>query len=913
MDPADRVPAEGGADGHAPGRDHPPPAVVTPLIGREAELKDLVAALADERVITLTGSGGCGKSSLAAEVARRVGVAEPPTGVVWLDLTACTDDDSVLSTITAAVTDDDLPRGSPLDHVVRSLRRQGRLLLVLDNAEHVLDPVATVTATIAAATEHVTVLCTSREPVGVTGEVTWRVPSLAMPPPDAARARDIDTVASVALFVDRARRVRRSFTLDDDVAPAVARICRRLDGMPLAIELAAACVRTMPPARIEAQLDDRFRLLTGGARTSTARQQTLQGSIEWSEALLDEDERTTFRRLGVFVGGFVTAAAEHVVGAFGDLDPYRVADTLVRLVDKNLVVYDAERDRYRLLDSLQLYARHRLDATGELRAARDAHAAWCAEWLAAAGADVSDVDDLNEWWRQRLRATSRVAAEWPNCATALGWVVPGSTVSLRLVAGLGDYWAVTHRVGDARRFGMTALAAGDRTDPAWLAAVVALQTIGVNAGDRSLDAISAEAAALAADAGDRWATRRLGFTAELAQVIRHGPRPELLAAVDENVEAARAAGDWYTTWNGTQAPAVMLAIAGQPEAARARIDGLDGARAAIIRSFAALAQGDVAEAATEHGAARRALDGRSGAANDRMLLTLGLADLALATDDVGVLEPLGLDDLDPADVPPLYAHPYAVLHLLSGSLAPARDLLAGAGTHLFASNRALATLAPIELSLGHVDAAAAVARRLLDVGHDVPAPAFTAVGELVLAECARTDDPRAAIEHAHRALATAAAAALWPAAANALEALVVLLADGRRHEDAGRLLAATDAWRAASGDHYRFPHRRAALDALRPELVAGDPSEPPISLAAAIELAQRMRGERLRPSHGWDSLTPTEARVVAQVAAGMTNPQIAAALFMSRSTVKTHLVHVYAKLGIASRAELAAAAARREP
>ena len=233
-------------------------------------------------------------------------------------------------------------------------------LVVLDNCEHLVHACAQVVAALLASQGSVSVLATSREPLEVPGEITWRVPSLPAPPPEVSLAvPTLSQYEAVVLFVDRARRARPSFAVTEDNAPAIAQICQRLDGIPLALELAAARCRQMTVERIARDLDDRFRLLTGGARTVLPRHQTLAASIDWSHDRLDGPEQVVLRRLGVFVGPFPLEAAEDVVAAPGDLEPVEVFDLLRRLVDKSLVLAEdgaGGESRYRLLETVRAYA-----------------------------------------------------------------------------------------------------------------------------------------------------------------------------------------------------------------------------------------------------------------------------------------------------------------------------------------------------------------------------------------------------------------------------------------------------------------------------------------------------------------------------------------------------------------------------
>lgn len=893
------------------------PARVTPIIGRDAELVELAGVLSNDRVVTLTGSGGCGKTRLALELASRV-ADQYPGGAAWVELASCSDGVGVIGAVALAVDVVETLGEAIIGCVVQALSSRAPTLLVLDNAEHVLPAVADVVDALAASVGHLTIVCTSREPVGAPGEVIWRVPSLRAPSSGEARhstAELIEGYDAVRLFVDRARRARRGFTLTDSNAASIAQICSRLDGVPLALELAAARVRTMPPERIAAQLDDRFRLLSGGPRTLMARQQTLHASVAWSEELLDETERAVFRRLGVFVGGCTLAAAETVIGEFGDVEAYDVAEIVGRLVDKSLVQFDEVRDRYSLLDTIRSYALERLIQTGEIERARDAHADWCAAWLRLT--DDAPVADVNEWWTARTQIIGRVDPEWPNCATALDWVRPGSPASLRLVAGLGDYWALRQRAADSGRYGMPAVEQGDTTTAEWMAAVVSLQTVRSNSADPDFPRLRERAMALAAERNDRRTFLRLDLARHVTNVLVFGPRHDTIGAIDEVLDEAVQLREWFTCWNAAQSPAVMLAAAGRPAEAEARVAGLTGNRSLLVRSATAMLRGELDDAISLADAVLQRLDRRTAAALDLVLATFCYAGAALARADPSLLAPLRVGDAATEALPgpflPVFAMAEGVRELLDDDLERAHAVFTAAPVDLFASWRNLGFLAQIELARGEPTAARTAALRLRELSTGVEAPAYDTTVDLVLAECDRLDEPGAALDTAHRALTTAAAFELWPPVVDALEAIGTLLVDGGRVRDAARLLAAADSARLAMGYRFRFRHRRqyvsAATEAARTDDGWGEGAL--LTLPAAVEVARRMRGERVRAIVGWDSLTPTELRVVEQVAVGLTNPQIAEALLMSRATVKTHLVHVYAKLGITNRAELAAAAARR--
>jgi predicted ATPase/class 3 adenylate cyclase len=318
------------------------PVQLTSFVGREAEMNDVRQILANNRLVTLIGAGGVGKTRLAVQVAAQIagGFAD---GVWYVDLAPIADPDNVPVAVIRALGLPDQPGRSTMDALLRFVGDR-QMLLVLDNCEHLLDASAGLVDALLGGCPAVTLMATSREPIGVAGEVSWRVPSLSL------------ADEAIELFTDRARQVRPDFCLTDNIAAAAAEICRRLDGVALAIELAAARVRVLSLTEIRDGLHDRFRLLTGGARSAVRRQQTLRASVDWSHALLTEPERILFRRLAVFMGGFDLDATQAIAGG-DDVERYQVLDLLTLLVDKSLVVAESAsgRTRYRLLETVRQY------------------------------------------------------------------------------------------------------------------------------------------------------------------------------------------------------------------------------------------------------------------------------------------------------------------------------------------------------------------------------------------------------------------------------------------------------------------------------------------------------------------------------------------------------------------------------
>ena len=315
-----------------------------------------------------------------------------------------------------------------------------RMLLVLDNCEHLLDACAALVVGLLGGCPAVTLVATSREPIGVAGEVSWRVPSLSL------------ADEAIELFADRARQVRPDFRLTDDNAATAAEICRRLDGVPLAIELAAARVRVLSLTEIRDSLHDRFRLLTGGARTAVRRQQTLRASVDWSHALLTEPERILFARLAVFMGGFDLDAAEAVAGG-GDVERFQVLDLLTLLVDKSLVVAESTsgRTRYRLLETMRQYALEKLGESGQADAVRARHRDYYSSMAALLDTPARTSHE------QRLE---QAETEIDNLRAAFAWSRENSDIALasQLASSLQPLWLGRGRIREGLAWFDAALA-----------------------------------------------------------------------------------------------------------------------------------------------------------------------------------------------------------------------------------------------------------------------------------------------------------------------------------------------------------------------------------------------------------------------------------------------------------------------
>jgi predicted ATPase/class 3 adenylate cyclase/DNA-binding SARP family transcriptional activator len=352
------------------------PEFVSSFVGRDAEMVELVKLVSDNRLVTLTGAGGTGKTRLAVQVAAEL-LDGTGDGVWLVELARVTDSEAVPSAVASALGVAERPGRAILDTLVDVLGGQRRLV-VLDNCEHLLDACATLVDSIVRHCSGIQVLATSREPLCIDGEIVYRVPPLSLPPEGALEQADVVISGAAMLFVDRARSQLQGFVLEGDDWSIVASICRRLDGIPLAIELATTRLRSLSLSELDDRLEHRFELLTGGSRTALPRQQTLRALVDWSHDLLSEPERVLLRRLSVFLGGFDLEAVEAVC-ALGDLPKTDIFDLLASLVDKSMVIADGSGDtaRHGMLETLRQYASERLHAVGwsETEQLLEAHSA----------------------------------------------------------------------------------------------------------------------------------------------------------------------------------------------------------------------------------------------------------------------------------------------------------------------------------------------------------------------------------------------------------------------------------------------------------------------------------------------------------------------------------------------------------
>ena len=389
------------------------PAQLTTFIGREKEIAELEKALESHRLVTLTGPGGIGKTRLSVQVAAQV-LETFPDGVWFVELAPLTDPDLIPQTIHSTLGLVEQP-GRNIQQILIDYFSQKKVLLILDNCEHLVEACAQLTHTLLSRSRSLRILASSREALGVEGELAWPVPSLTLP--DSKNIPELEQLTqyeAVQLFLDRAVLANPHFLLTEDHTPAIAQICYRLDGIPLAIELAAARIRGLSVEQIASRLDDRFHLLTSGARTVLPRHQTLHALIDWSHDLLSEPERALLRRLSVFAGGWTLEAAESV-GAGDGLESDQILDMLLHLVDKSLVVAEVQgaEPRYHMLETIRQYAREKLWAAGEGERLRQRHLAYFVDLAERAEPNLRAFDMV--MWMDRLEDeldNIRVALEW---------------------------------------------------------------------------------------------------------------------------------------------------------------------------------------------------------------------------------------------------------------------------------------------------------------------------------------------------------------------------------------------------------------------------------------------------------------------------------------------------------------------
>jgi predicted ATPase/DNA-binding CsgD family transcriptional regulator len=553
------------------------PAQVSSFVGREGELAALRALVRGSRLVTLTGTGGAGKTRLGLQVA--AGLLDGTGDGVWFaDLAPLRDPDLVAVTVADVLGVRQEP-GRPVQDTLVEAVGQGRLLVVLDNCEHVIGACAKLADALLRGCPNLALLATSREPLGISGEQVHRVPSMRTPA-DGDDAAAIRASEAVRLFEDRAAAQGVPLARDEPTAVVAGRICRRLDGIPLAIELAAARLRVMPADELDARLDERFAILTGGSRAAAPRQQTLRAMVDWSWELLTGAERTVLARLSTFAGGFGLAAAE-AVAADPDVLAAEVVGHLGALVDKSLVQFDrtsAGPGRYRLLETVRQYAAAQLDAQGSAAGtARVAHRDYYLTLAEAAAPQLVGPDQAA--WLDRLDA------ELGNLRAAIAFsqTQPDPGPGLQLAAWLRVYWMVRGHAAegaDALRALLDLPAAQEATLPRARALATAAHLLQQTGGYAIAGDYCEEALVIARAAGDDY------LVADLLHVrawllVRQGQPGAALPLIEQGLELARRLGQPHLTARLLSARAFATNVEGDPAgAARDNAEALRLARQA---------------------------------------------------------------------------------------------------------------------------------------------------------------------------------------------------------------------------------------------------------------------------------------------------------------------------------------------
>lgn len=498
------------------------PIQLTAFVGREPQIKEVIGLFSRARLITLVGSGGSGKTRLALQVAGYL-AGDYPDGVWFVDLATINDPSSVTQATASAVGVQEEP-GRPLaDSLVEGLAAK-RLLVVLDNCEHLIDACAELAGRLLRECPELRILATSREGLDIPGEITWRVPSLAHPKQNGDEVPEqIEQFESVQLFLERASRARSGFALTKNNAVAVAQIVSRLDGIPLAIELAAAKVQVLPVDELRARLSDHFKLLTGGARSRLGRQQTLSAAVDWSYGLLTEEERMLLRRLSVFSGGWTLDEAEEICHGDG-IDRALVLDLLARLVAKSLVLFEEQETgaRYRMLEMIRQFGNEKLREANEASGFRRRHRDWFLDF-AEIGEPQLRGGQVGSW-------LTRLSTEYDNLRASLEWSVSEENwqQGLRLAAAISRFWETRGYWSEGRR---------------WLEQVLS-------------------------GPHDSSHARRKALTAAGRLAWRQGDRIRAKALLEESLEAARSSEDREVVADALTGLANLHADVGEREQAR---------------------------------------------------------------------------------------------------------------------------------------------------------------------------------------------------------------------------------------------------------------------------------------------------------------------------------------------------------
>ncbi|MGE5155897.1 MAG: helix-turn-helix transcriptional regulator [Betaproteobacteria bacterium] len=914
----------------------PPPVQLTPFIGRRSELAAIRDRLRQGRWITLVGPGGVGKSRLAMHVAGQTD-DQYPGGVHWIDLSRLPPKGLVADEVGRSLAVPQVTEVSgPVEAVVESVGDQC-CLIILDNCEHVLTGVAQLVPALLIGCPRLTVLATSRERVAADAETVWQVPPLSLPRSGLGIEALTDFDAS-KLFIERARATRADFQVDRHNAEAIVGLCIGLDGLPLGIELAAAQVMALSPEQIVRAIDEIPDLLSRRHTGMPERHRTMRSSVEWSHDLLNRDEQKLFRRLAMFVGGFSMGAVADVC-TDDELDPGRAMELLTRLVNKSLVVAEPSgaEYRYRMLDTVRRHATDRLAESGEDAYICDRHMRY---FLA-----------LAERAAPRLEAEASadlvetLDRDWHNLRAAMDTAISGEpdTTALRLANALTVFFVIRSHFVEGRRCLAGALAASDpapsleRCRALWGMAHMA-HLLADRAGVAEYAAAADEMAAVV---GDRITAGRAKATLGTLHMLDNPPLARTLFQDSEN--AARESGDDWCLALSRQYAAMAWTAQGEVQRARmARSRSYEVVERLGNRYFQAWHWLGVAIVAVltaeldEAGTATLRAGELAGQVGDPVcgawaahsyvdvLCLRGAADRSKAVlSDLAMVHGLRLRH-------PLAA---ALVEAAAGKAAIARgrftvarrrldlalDLLSDDFPKLTAD--VLVDLCDLAILRGDGASAAVLADRALDTGTALDNAWLRSAGSLALARAAHLDgDLAGAGESCVRAVGLAGHGGYPLGLAAALEMLCVLKVEQSDHEVAARVFGAVAAMRRRLGAARRTVEARTVRTALAQleNRLGHDSAAQLWREGARLDIdeasSQALRGHRVtraRPDRGWQSLTPAELAVAELVAKGLHNADIAARLFVSPATVRSHLGHIFQKLEIRTRAQLAVQAAAR--
>jgi predicted ATPase/DNA-binding CsgD family transcriptional regulator len=905
------------------------PGQLTSFVGRQGTIAAVVRRLAEDRLVNLVGPGGCGKTRLAIEVGRQA-QSWRADGVFFVNLSGLSNPDLVPGSVAHSLGLRDAGRDDPTGALVNYLADRD-VLVLLDNCEHLLAATAKVADVLVRDCPRLWVLATSRQVLGLTGEVVVSVDGLELP--DQAPGQGaVALFRSEAgqLFVDRARRAYPGLYLDRKGAAAVAEICRRLDGIPLALELAAARARFMSVERIAQGLSDRFRLLVGSGRAGPERHRTLLASIEWSCGLLGPKERRVLNRLSVFASGFTLSAAEHICGG-GEVGPDEVLELVSALVDKSLVQVDLGEDRFRLHETMRAYTASGLDADGEAEIFRDRHLDYFTE--------LATTLEPTTWTAEVASVVANLEPELGNLRAALDWSIESKqfNAGAALLGALGHFlyilglrsetWARCERLlacelsGPARaevlfwahnfsyyldpsstlRLAEELTALGRATgNGGWVArGLGGIGFVQMRAQPEAAVATYEEAIPLAVATGQR-SEVVIGWCHKAYALMELGRFKEALACSEQAVAAAQEM-DWL--WGTTfawqvnaHASLLMGDMARAFECASAELQLGHQLGDPMFIGFAEHLLGEVARIRGDFGTAKEAL-ARGRAVNVASGARSGVpffdVALALVESSLGHFD-RAYEELDAATVEwEALGFSGAGWRALLAEVAVKRGDLAAARHHLASSSKQL---------LGEADAKRPLTLR--------------AAARLARAE----GSPQKALGLACQALESSFSCGALLDVIQLLELVAMMFADLGEHVGAARLLGAAERQRELTGYVRPAPDEADLAPALAgiAGALGGDGAERARAQGRAAKLedsvsyAARGRAPHRRAVSGWDSLTPTERQVASLVSKRLTNAEIADRLFVSPVTVKSHLSRVFDKLGVANRRLLAAAVAGQE-